>query len=676
MKLPPHLESLIQYTAFAATTIQQIANSTNVPFLGTAATLTSSILTSVQSSRSFRGDYMQLVEHIHEILCSIVSLYASSETDGSLPHALLYDIATLTKILQKIYSFLNTQQRMGKLKQLFTQSENISQLEGCKNQLQASLDVFRVSHRCSIELDLTRPQSKVGVSNVAGMARMQMDAERRHEELLSLLATHTDLTNSDNSSSITGSLSIFGNSSGSLSMLPPFPQIFHGRDSELQMIVNSLMQEPARIAILGSGGMGKTSLASAALHHDDVVVKYPYRYFVPCHSTATCADLIATIAAHIGLEKGATHKSIFRHFAYAPASLLVLDNFETPWEPMEHRAKVEEFLSYLADVSHLAILITIRGAERPGKVKWTRPFLRALDPLSDDAALQTFVDLAEDFHDENDVRQLLELTGNLPLAINLIASVVAYEGCDTTLARWRTESIRLLSDGYDKRTSLEISITLSLTSSRMTPGALEFLSILSLLPDGVSDAELSQYNLPISDIFTCKATLLRTSLAFMGNDKRLTLLVPIREYISRVHPPSAALKFALRQHFHKILDLWGSFKNDLHSTDMIPQIISNLGNSNSVFSDALSADGPDTVQVLRSALILHDFNDNANKSTSPLLLTVAEKIVDWKDDPIYGNFLIAIIRTSSLFPIGDVENHIAFGIQYFQSADALEQGEL
>ncbi|KAJ6619303.1 hypothetical protein B0H10DRAFT_2026843 [Mycena sp. CBHHK59/15] len=256
---------------------------------------------------------MELVEHIHEILCLIASLHASSETDGSLPPALLYDIATFTEILQKIYSFLNAPQGMGKLKRLFKQSEKVSQLEVCKNEVQGSLDVFR---------------RKVGVLNVAEMSQMHMDAKRRHEELLSLLATHTDLTNSDNSSSVSQHLHskknvsyLSSSSSGSLSMLPP--------------------------------------LASAALHHDDVVVKYPYRYFVPCHSTATCADLVSRIASYIGLEKGVTHKGIFRHFLHSLASLLVLDSFETPWEPVESRAKVEEFLSYLSDVSHLAILVSL-----------------------------------------------------------------------------------------------------------------------------------------------------------------------------------------------------------------------------------------------------------------------------------------------------------------------------
>ena len=156
----------------------------------------------------------------------------------------------------------------------------------------------------------------------------------------------------------------------------------------------------------------------------------------------------------------------------------------------------------------------MRGAERPGKVKWSRPFLKPLQPLAKPAAWQTFVDIADDTHRVDDVNQLLAFTGrpfisivlihlqtkfvdNLPLAVTLIANVVAYEGCPATLARWEKEKTLLISDGYDKRSSLDISIMLSLLSSRMTSDAQDLLSILSLLPDGLSDADLVQSKLPI-----------------------------------------------------------------------------------------------------------------------------------------------------------------------------------
>src|SRR5215475_8996129 len=126
----------------------------------------------------------------------------------------------------------------------------------------------------------------------------------------------------------------------------------------------------------------------------------------------------------------------------------------------------------------------MRGAERPSRVKWTRPFIQPLEPLKDDAALQTFYSIAGEDHDKSLVHELLNLSGNLPLAIDLIANVVICDGCATTLDRWQTESTRVISDGCDKKSSLDISITLSISSARMTQEAQVLLSLLSILPNG------------------------------------------------------------------------------------------------------------------------------------------------------------------------------------------------
>jgi hypothetical protein len=85
---------------------------------------------------------------------------------------------------------------------------------------------------------------------------------------------------------------------------------------------------------------------------------------------------------------------------------------------------------------------------------------------------------------------------------------------------------------------LDASISLSLSSPRITSDSKELLSLLSILPDGLSDIELVQSNLPIPNILGCKAALLATSLAYQDDKKRLRSLVPIREHIQQFSPPS------------------------------------------------------------------------------------------------------------------------------------------
>ncbi|KAJ6552206.1 hypothetical protein DFH09DRAFT_854386, partial [Mycena vulgaris] len=335
--------------------------------------------------------------------------------------------------------------------------------------------------------------------------------------------------------------------------LPAQPKIFHGRETELKALVTIFHNETARIAILGVGGMGKTSLAKATLHHPDIVTKYQSRFFVATDSATSSIELAALIGTHIGLKPGKDlTKPVVHYFSSGPACLLILDNLETVWEPLESRSKVEEFLSVLTDIKHLALVITMRGAERPARVSWTHPFLPPLKPLPYDAARQTFIDIAEDFHEDQHVAELLSFTDNMPLAVDLMAHLVDYEGCSNVLARWETEKTSMLSDGFDRRSNLDASINISLSSPRMSSGARDLLSLLSILPDGLSDVELLQSQLPIKDILGCKSVLLRTALAYNDDKKRLKSLVPIREHMQHYHPASQSLIHHLRNHFHSL----------------------------------------------------------------------------------------------------------------------------
>jgi hypothetical protein len=291
------------------------------------------------------------------------------------------------------------------------------------------------------------------------------------------------------------------------------------------------------------------------------------------------------------------------------------------------------------------------------------------------AARQTFIEVTDDGHDDTSISKLLELTGNLPLAVSLIASVAGSEGCAQALSRWELESTQMLSAGYDQRSSLDISIMLSYTSSRMTPGAQELLSILSLLPDGLADADLVQAKLPILDILACKATLIRTALAFVGQDQHLKVLVPIQEHICSIHPPKIALKLKLREYFHQILDLWNQFKN-LNVTDIHPQISRNLGNFNTILNDGLEPEGPDIVQNFKSILFLNQFYARVQEIYSPLLLRISRQMLHWKDSPIFGEYLIQLLDTSEYLPNLGLNSNITLGAQHFKSKDPLEQGKI
>ncbi|KAJ7602168.1 P-loop containing nucleoside triphosphate hydrolase protein [Mycena polygramma] len=301
-------------------------------------------------------------------------------------------------------------------------------------------------------------------------------------------------------------------------MLPSEPKIFHGRDSELSEIFQLFSHGNPRIAILGAGGMGKTALARTVLHHPQITTRYEeHRHFVACDSVATKVELAALLGAHLGLKPGKDlARAVVQYFTGGPPSLLVLDNIETAWEPMECRKEIEEFLSLLTDVDHLALIVTMRGAERPAKVAWSHPFLPPLSPLEQDAARQMFIDIADDVHNQEDVDKVLALKDNMPLAISLLAHVADEQGCPTVLTRWEEENTSMISDGWDRKSDLDLSISLSLSSPQLQPlpHSQELLSLLSMLPNELSDVELVQSKLPLDKVLGCKAALIGTTLAY------------------------------------------------------------------------------------------------------------------------------------------------------------------
>jgi hypothetical protein len=87
--------------------------------------------------------------------------------------------------------------------------------------------------------------------------------------------------------------------------------------------------------------------------------------------------------------------------------------------------------------------------------------------LGQEAARHTFIDIADDGHNPEEIKKVLSLTDNMPLAINLLAHLVDSEGCTYVLSRWEEEKTSLISEGFDKRSNLDLSISLSLSSPRI-----------------------------------------------------------------------------------------------------------------------------------------------------------------------------------------------------------------
>ncbi|KAJ6586408.1 hypothetical protein DFH09DRAFT_1359742 [Mycena vulgaris] len=648
------LDSVLRYATIAASTLRDIADSSPIPFLRTIAAVSLSILTIADSAKTNRDECIRMVSQIDELLSVILHLCAKSDVESDLSPATLHNIGAFADTLQKVHSFIRAQQNTSMFKRLFRHGENTAQLEECHSGLRHALDIFGV-------------RTSLVVTNE--LADLRAQAEKRHEELVQLFDAQPEVTESDNISLISKGLFEMGNSTTSLLLLPANPKIFHGRDDELNDLIRLLLQDPSRVAILGAGGIGKTTLATAALHHPDITARYGQRHFVSCDSAASHDELASIIVSHLGL--GASRnasKRLLRHFMGCPPSILLLDNLETCWEPLGSRSQVEEFLSLLTDIPHLALLITMRGAERPGRVRWTRPFLAPLEPLTDAAARQTFADITDQMHGDRDVQEFLGLTDNLPLAVTLVANIAAFEGYDTVLSRWQAEKTTLFSEGPDKRTNLDMSIRLSLSSPRMldSPGAHQLLSLLSLLPDGISDTDLPQINFPIPEIGRSKTTLIRTSLASLGHDKRLRVLVPIREYIQTHNPPSPALCRPLRKFFHGLMLLWKDYQH-LSTSGIAQRIAANVGNLKTVLTHGLDWDEPDLTETLYSIITFDGFCRVSGRGSSEMLEHVPAYLERLADHHLHTAYLTEYLATWQYHSIPDPAALERLAVEHFRA---------
>ncbi|KAG6808476.1 hypothetical protein H0H92_004010 [Tricholoma furcatifolium] len=255
--------------------------------------------------------------------------------------------------------------------------------------------------------------------------------------------------------------------------LPPSPEYMIGRDEQKSKVIETLLnQSPACIAILGGGGMGKTTLALSVMHD--------------------CAVAEIANSLHISLAHRDEHLYQTVLSSFPENSLLCLDNLETIWDYETMRLELEELLSHLQQKTK-GIIITMRGIQRPSGIVWSKPFLPPLQPLNNAISREMF-EMTSDLIPDEFVERLLDAVEGIPLAISLI-SYMMQEGIESSESLWerwmKTKSGVLGKGGYHRLSNLDASIYLSVYGPRMKaePKAIEILAMLSMLPDGFPNNE-------------------------------------------------------------------------------------------------------------------------------------------------------------------------------------------
>lgn len=431
------------------------------------------------------------------------------------------------------------------------------------------------------------------------------------------------------------------------SKIPPAAPAIFGRDTFIAQAIDLIKNsQPARLAILSGSGMGKTSTALTILHHRQMQLIFGDRcYFVSCEAATSTSLLLQAILQVLGVQIGSEQDPLFiLHQVLIIQSrplLLVLDNFETPWDESDDQTQVESVLSRITALSHVTLMVTMRGTIRPAEVVWTQPYLPPLMSLSLDAARQTFLKVNPDkVNSQPELDILLKQVECVPLAVKLIAQLAQSQSCSLLLKRWSKEKITLLhihGTRSDRLHSVEVSISLSLKSFSMAdcPEALDLLALISLLPDGVLNWQenLEELAPGFSDPESLAILLINVALAYVDDQNSLKVLSPIRHYMLKYHPAKAVHMLKLERHYIELVSMYGRDTFSPTFLYSINKVKPEIGNMTSVMLYALQIDAyEDLVQAT------YDLASFMSKAYIPGALNIASKILEAIGDLHMTNF--------------------------------------
>jgi len=318
--------------------------------------------------------------------------------------------------------------------------------------------------------------------------------------------------------------------------IPLKPEVFYGRDDFVQDIARLLLQEEtSRVCILGPGGMGKTSVSLAVVESPLIKERFSggNLVWVPCIEATSATLLLEILYIQLQLQvpgdKQVTLEKIISELdASKQPCLILLDNFETPWNaPGRTRKQVGDILCRLAKLSHVAILVTMRGQYPPcdKAIKWQS---KDIKPTDEAACLRIYHELNPGSENDPDVARLLAVLGYMPFAVMLMAKlgVESQLTAKGLLENWFDFGPDIFSDPEQ---SMNQSIRLSVESDlvKENPDAIMLLSILSLLPAGTTKENLHWWAPAIKTLMIPSAMAALLQVALLVENKRENFASPV-----------------------------------------------------------------------------------------------------------------------------------------------------
>ena len=312
------------------------------------------------------------------------------------------------------------------------------------------------------------------------------------------------------------------------------------------------------VALIGAGGIGKTSIALTVLHHNRVEERFgENRRFIRCDQfPPSRAHFLARLSKAIGagIEN---HEDLtpLRPFLTGTSkeTFIVLDNAESILDPQGTDAReIYSVVEELCRFKKISLIITSRILTITPHCK--RP---EIPTLSIEAACDIFYDIYGNHEKSSIINNLFQRLDCHPLSITLLATAASHNAWDhNRLAKeWDAQRARVLRTNYHE--SLAATIELSLTSPTfrsLDPHARDLLGVVAFFPRGIDENNLDWLFPTISNPQLLFDTFCKLSLTYRNNGF-VTMLAPIREYFVPQDPLASPLLCATRNHYFSRLSV-------------------------------------------------------------------------------------------------------------------------